>query len=198
MQLVARRRPNFKCRAPRVPYRIQATLVTADRFYHCEVINLSATGILLLPPVRCCVGASLDVVLPLPGSRAPVQLKGWVVREGEHSGRYALGIDFDLLPIDVLLALMWLVTSSGNARSHPHPEEPSNLPRGNAARKPSARRSDAAPREVSEHDEADVMGTLVSRQQLKDLYAEALEQLDSSEVELGPRFYHQRRKTRWP
>lgn len=203
--MVARRRPGFKCRAPRVFYRIEATCMTPGMSYACEVINLSATGILILTPVRFCVGARLRVVLPFPGYLEPIQLKGRVVRESLHAGRYALGIGFDLLPIDVLVALMQLVSGRNTNRpcvSNPRSEKPSRRSRAKryVTNKPIRRNNDnqgLAPEEVPEYCEKELMGKLDRKQRLKELYAEALDQLDSTEIQSALQLYQQRRKTSW-
>jgi hypothetical protein len=190
-----------------VYYRIEATLVTPGMSYTCEVINLSATGILVLPPVRFCVGARLRVVLPFPGYLEPIQLKGRVVREGEHSGRYALGIGFDLLPVDALVALMNLVAGRNTNRprqttsSSPRPERPSKVSRAKryVTKKPVRREPDIVPvpGDVPQYDEDDLMGILQSRQRLKELYAEALDQLDATGADASIQLYQQRRRSSW-
>jgi hypothetical protein len=183
-----------------VRYRIEATLMTPGMTYACEVINLSATGILILPPVRFCIGARLRVVLPFPGYLEPIQLKGRVAREGAHSGRYALGIYFDLLPIDVLVALMRLVAGRNTDRPlkmlSPRPERPSRRSRAKryATKKP-ARRDHIQPvQDVPRCGENEI---LHGQQRLEELYSEALDQIDSSEIDASLPLYQQRPRTSW-
>jgi hypothetical protein len=63
----------------------------------CETVNLSESGLLLIPPFSADPGLSLRVDLPLPGLKRPLALPAVLVREGEHDGRYAWGVRFEAI-----------------------------------------------------------------------------------------------------
>jgi hypothetical protein len=76
--------------------------------HHCQTVNISATGILILPPsyVEGHLGMHLSIRLSVPGRAEPLAIAGEVAREGSHRGHYALGIEFGSLPLKVLGDLM--------------------------------------------------------------------------------------------
>lgn len=99
----------FHCRAPRVAFAHEVQVRAMDRVYPCRSINLSGTGILVIPPVRGQIGLAVHVDLPIVGHARPLELSGRIARECSYSGHYAWGIDFDILPTDVFVELMNLL-----------------------------------------------------------------------------------------
>jgi hypothetical protein len=87
-------------RKPRIIYVEQATIWAARQSMVCQTINLSETGLLLIPPFSSEPGLTLRVDIPLPGLQRPLVLPAVLVREGEHEGEYAWGVKFELVSAD--------------------------------------------------------------------------------------------------
>ncbi|MBK6848882.1 MAG: PilZ domain-containing protein, partial [Proteobacteria bacterium] len=80
--------------APRAPWYGQALLHMQQRRLGCTVVDVSASGLLVVPPARAAKGAALEIDLMLPPHLEPVRLAAVVAREGDVHGHYAWGLRF--------------------------------------------------------------------------------------------------------
>lgn len=87
-------------RKPRIIFLEQATIWAAKQSMICQTVNLSETGLLLIPPFSSEPGLNLRVDIPLPGLQRPLAIPGVLVREGEHNGDYVWGVRFELISAD--------------------------------------------------------------------------------------------------
>jgi PilZ domain len=87
-------------RKPRIIFLEQATIWAAKQSMICQTVNLSETGLLLIPPYSSEPGLNLRVDIPLPGLQRPLAIPAVLVREGEHDGDYVWGVRFELISAD--------------------------------------------------------------------------------------------------
>ncbi|MBK8481952.1 MAG: PilZ domain-containing protein [Proteobacteria bacterium] len=98
--------------APRAPWYGQALLHIQQRRLGCTVVDVSASGLLVVPPARAAKGASLLIDLMLPPQLAPVRLSAVVAREGNVHGHYAWGLQFVDPPVDVQTVISAFVSTT--------------------------------------------------------------------------------------
>lgn len=98
--------------APRAPWYGQALLHIQQRRLGCTVVDISTSGLLVVPPARAPKGAALLIELTLPPQAAPVQLAAVVAREGDVHGHYAWGLRFLDPSPDVQQAIGAFVSST--------------------------------------------------------------------------------------
>jgi hypothetical protein len=80
-------------RAPRAEYSVTTVVYLAQARFTARVLNLSATGLLLIPPVDAEVGAPVHLNLTLPGLDEIIAVDGTLAREEDVEGYRAWGIE---------------------------------------------------------------------------------------------------------
>ena len=86
---------------PRTAYLSDAVVHAANRHLHCKTLDLSAGGLLLMPPARAGAGLPLVIDLTLTDNPEPLRLSGIVVRETAVGQSYAWGVQFTNLNDEV-------------------------------------------------------------------------------------------------
>lgn len=87
--------------SPRVPFFGQAVIRAAGRHVPCTTVNLSATGMLLLPAASARAGLTLRVLFQVEHFLGQVELAAVLAREGDYQGTYGWGIRFLNVPARV-------------------------------------------------------------------------------------------------
>ncbi|MBW2735583.1 MAG: PilZ domain-containing protein [Deltaproteobacteria bacterium] len=80
--------------APRCAYSATAVVYVANEQLVCRAIDISTSGMLIIPPTRRERGSFLRVNLSLPSFDEVLDVDAIVVREAEVNGRYAWGVAF--------------------------------------------------------------------------------------------------------
>ena len=80
--------------ADRTGYSATALVFVANERYTCVVLNISPTGLLVIPPLREKPGVFVRLNLTLPALDEVIDVDGVIIREGEARGHYAWGIEF--------------------------------------------------------------------------------------------------------
>lgn len=93
--------------APRVSFVGQAVVRASGRHVPCTTVNLSSTGMLLLPAASARVGLSMRVMFEVKDFLGPLDLDAVLAREADYRGHYGWGIQFSELQhrVDTLLQL---------------------------------------------------------------------------------------------
>lgn len=84
------RRADIRARIP-----INASVVAKSRQFVGTVVDISSSGVLMIPPVSSRPGLILQLCFALPGpNQLPMSILGSVVREADYAKRYAWGVRF--------------------------------------------------------------------------------------------------------
>lgn len=81
-------------RAGRAAYSITAVVYLRDERFTARVLNLSASGLLIIPPVDAAPGTLVRLNLTLPGLDQIIDVQGVVAREELVEGYRAWGVEF--------------------------------------------------------------------------------------------------------
>jgi hypothetical protein len=84
--------------APRVPFFGQGVVRAAGRHVPCTTVDLSATGMLLLPAASARPGLGMRVAFKVDQYLGPVELQAILTREADYRGTYGWGIRFLNVP----------------------------------------------------------------------------------------------------
>lgn len=95
---------------PRSSYSATAVVFLGNEQFTARIVNISASGVLIYPPVRRSKGTFLRLHLSLPALREMLDVDGVVVRETTHKGYYAWGVHFHDPTPDVVALLDTYVT----------------------------------------------------------------------------------------
>jgi hypothetical protein len=85
-------------RDPRIAFAATIICMIADQKLLCRAVDLSASGILLLPPARAAVGQLVTLMFTVPAVSAGLTVHGILVRETRADGSYAWGIQLVDVP----------------------------------------------------------------------------------------------------
>ena len=173
-------------RAPRVPYLETATLTVEGRAVACRTVNVSTSGMLILPrSPRRAPGTPVEIAIQLSEAGERLALRGTIVREDSYCGEYAVGVRFDGLGVAAARRLEQLVEQRlgrlrgarpGAGRSHAVARSPRPRPASPGRDRitgpmPPARRS----------REPDELPATPSAAELDRIYAEALRDVEVEE-----------------
>jgi len=78
----------------RITWQARATIFVGSRQLVCEVQNLSAAAVLVVPPERIAPGQFVRLNLELPGLEQKLDLDAVALREASSDGRYAVALQF--------------------------------------------------------------------------------------------------------
>lgn len=106
----------------RVPFSGKAIVYVADRQVPCEAVNLSASGMLLLPPARAGAGLQMRLSFIFEGMKDWITVGATIVREGDYEGRYAWGVRFDQIAPYVSTMLRSYVRQQERGGPAPEPQ----------------------------------------------------------------------------
>ena len=93
--------------AARISFVGQAVVRAAGRHVPCTTVNLSSTGMLLLPAASARVGLSMRVIFEVKDFLGPLDLDAVLAREADYRGHYGWGVQFVEIQqrVDTLLQL---------------------------------------------------------------------------------------------
>ena len=101
----------------RTDYSATAVVYVGKERLTSRAVNVSAEGMLIIPPVRVRAGSRLRINLTLPALDQIVDLDGVVVRETFVEGYAASGIQFEDPPEETRAALDEFVKWAGDAKA---------------------------------------------------------------------------------
>ena len=86
-------------KATRIPYPAEATVFVGSRQLTCRVVNLSADGVLIIPPNPIKPNQFVRLNISLPYLEEVLDLDGVVTRETRHEDDYGVVVQFHELPV---------------------------------------------------------------------------------------------------
>ena len=86
---------NERRSAARISHHGEAIVYVRDRKLDCKIMDLSSTGMLIVPPVSARPGLPMRIDFLIPGAKEWVSATAALVREGRAEGHYAWGVRFD-------------------------------------------------------------------------------------------------------
>jgi hypothetical protein len=176
--------PEERRREPRIPFAARADVSLGNDRFVCDLVNISASGALLLPPRTGHPGTFARFNLSLPALDEVLDVDTVVVRETTVDGRYAWGVQFTWMSprTSALLRayIQWALrqppaptATTSPARPPPAPCPPSPSPE--AQRRPAAGRpARRPPPPPAETEESDPLRDTPGSAELRALYHDAV------------------------